>query len=82
MNNIKNDNIKIIRAVSCAMILLTHFGSTILPLPFLSTFFTYCAEGVRAFFILSGYLMCFSKELHDGQVIAYYKKRIRRILPV
>lgn len=77
-----NLNIKIIRVSSCVMVLLTHFGSVLFPVPFLSTFFTYCAEGVRAFFILSGYLMCFSHELDEGHIIAYYNKRFRRILPI
>ena len=77
-----NSNIKVIRVVSCTMIILTHFGSALFPISFLSTFFTYCAEGVRAFFILSGYLMCFSNELRQGHIIAYYRKRFRRILPI
>lgn len=81
MDNDRNNSVKIIRVVSCLMILLTHFGSFLFPIAFLSTFFTYCAEGVRAFFILSGYLMCFSKDLRDGRIIGYYKKRLRRILP-
>lgn len=84
MDNVKNSNsnIKIIRVVSCTMILLTHFGSVLFPISFLSTFFTYSAEGVRAFFILSGYLMCFSNELRQGHITAYYRKRFQRILPV
>lgn len=33
------------------------------------------------FFLLGGFLMCFSVELRNGKIGKYYKKRLIRILP-
>lgn len=40
------------------------------------------AEGVRAFFLLSGFLMCSSTDLSENHWGMYYKKRVLRILPL
>ena len=75
-------NAKLIRVISCLAVIFTHVGGTFSSNAIWNSFVGYGAEGVRCFFILSGYLMCLSKELEDGNVAGYYVKRAKRVLPV
>ena len=75
-----NRNVKLIRSISCIAVVLCHIG-LVFPNS-IRCLFEFGAEGVRCFFILSGYLMLFSKELLQGDTFGYYKKRIIRIFPI
>ena len=80
----KERGIQILRIVACFAVFICHFGQRLhirtisINLYELTQLGQY---GVELFFVISGYLACFS--LNNGKsVIEFYKKRIVRILPL
>ena len=76
--------IQLLRIMACFAVFICHFGQRMNLADYSITAFNVSnigKYGVELFFVISGYLVCFS--LCKGtSVIAFYKKRIIRIFPL
>ena len=76
--------IQILRIISCLAVFFCHFGQRLHINSILSDLYNFSQLGrfgVELFFVISGYLACFS--LSNGKSISsFYKKRAIRILPL
>ncbi len=76
--------IQLLRIVACVSVFVCHFAQRMNFQNFSQMLFDFSQltkYGVELFFVISGYLVCFS--LAEGKsVIRFYKKRIIRILPL
>ena len=75
-------NAKLVRVLACMAVVFTHLGAYLTTNPVIKAYFDFGAEGVRAFFILSGFFMCCSSELRNGEITKYLKKRFFRVVPI
>ena len=83
-NTRKDRGIQLLRVLACIAVFVCHFGQR-MNLQNLSPYIYNLSQlgqyGVELFFVISGYLACLS--LSSGKsIIAFYKKRIVRILPL
>lgn len=78
----RNESIKIWRVLSCVGVLTVHLGWKMRLDGNIRAFTDFGQYGVYLFFIISGYLACFSQELQKGDVLAYWYKRAIRLLPL
>lgn len=82
VDNYTNESIIIWRVLSCIGVLMVHLGWKMSLEGNLRAFTDFGQYGVYLFFIISGYLSCFSRELQEGNVLRYWYKRVIRILPL
>ena len=80
----KDNGIQLLRVISCLAIFFCHFGQRI-ELDKISTnlynFTQLGGYGIGLFFVISGYLVCFSLQ-KEKSVTKFYKKKAIRILPL
>lgn len=76
--------IQLLRIIACIAVFICHFGQRMELWNINDNFFNLSqlgSYGVQLFFVISGYLACFS--LSEGKsVIDFYKKRAIRLLPL
>ena len=76
--------IQLLRIAACFAVYICHFGQR-MHFEEISSNLFYLSQlgkyGVELFFVVSGYLACFSLS-DDSSVINFYKKRLIRILPL
>ncbi|MBQ9375118.1 MAG: acyltransferase [Ruminococcus sp.] len=76
--------IQILRIIACLAVFFCHFGQRLKLGRFSANLLNFSQlgrYGVELFFVVSGYLVCFSL-LNGKSAIQFYKKRIIRILPL
>lgn len=76
--------IQILRIVSCFAVFFCHFGQRLYFSSISSDMYKFSQlgkYGVELFFVISGYLACFSLSKNKS-VVLFYKKRAIRILPL
>lgn len=78
----RNESIKIWRVLSCIGVLIVHLGWKMRLEGNMRALTDFGQYGVYLFFIISGYLSCFSQELQKGDVLVYWYKRVVRLLPL
>lgn len=79
-----NRGIQILRVIACLAVFFCHFGQRLKLNRFSDNLYGFSQlgrYGVELFFVISGYLVCFSL-LNGKSAIQFYKKRIIRILPL
>lgn len=82
------NSLQICRAFAAILVLLYHFSLDVpvfLGRPFLGSFFSFGHAGVSFFFVLSGFIICYSNWPERGKGFSYVKpyllKRLVRIFP-
>lgn len=76
--------IQILRIVSCFAVFFCHFGQRLHINELSKNLYNFSSLGrfgVQLFFVISGYLACFSLA-HAKSIVQFYKKRAFRILPL
>ncbi len=76
-----NEVLRILRVLACVGVVATHIGQVINVPEIIKPMCTFGAQGPYLFFVISGFLMMKSKELKEGNIKAYYQKRLLRIMP-
>lgn len=79
------DNIQVLRVLACIGVFVTHLAPRMGAAGWLAKAANFGASGVYLFFLISGFLACCAKDIDTGGwrgVLAYYCKRLFRILPL
>lgn len=86
--NLQKIGLSILRVIACLAVFIVHLGQRVSLHGIIREVTDTGAYGVQMFFVLSGFLACFSLEksnnnhLFRKNVFIYYKKRIVRLLPL
>lgn len=82
----KYDNVQIFRVAACLGVFITHLAPRMGVTGRLASVANFGASGVYLFFMISGFLACCSREIQPGSpkrgILAYYCKRMLRVLPL
>lgn len=89
MNKSRDISLDLLRVLSCAMVFGVHLGQHVNIPGVIGAFFERGATGVSFFFILSGFLACFSledvlKKYEEKKraILVFWTKRMTKILPL
>jgi exopolysaccharide production protein ExoZ len=76
-------SIQYLRGLAAILVLLSHSLFKIEQITGISTeWFTIGSSGVDLFFIISGFIMCHATENRTTTPVAFFKNRIKRIIPL
>lgn len=82
----KYENIQVLRVAACLGVFITHLAPCMGVTGRMAAAANFGASGVYLFFMISGFLACCAKEIQPGGgwrgILAYYCKRMLRILPL
>lgn len=82
----KYDNIQILRVGACLGVFVTHLAPCMGVTGWMASAANFGASGVYLFFMISGFLACFAKDIQPGcgwrGIVSYYCKRMLRVLPL